>query len=185
MFKLTLRELFLTVALAAVAVGWWASSPSRNAPLAMDGYCPVTLLNENRWQRGSGRFSVTYEGRRFLFADDTARQEFLGVPERYAPACDGNDAVRLTRDNVSTPGARQFGLVYHNRILLFESEDNLQAFLAEPERFAKGPVRDFVSAREEKRCQEPFFDAAASQPLHCPAWEGRIEPPKQDTSIMF
>jgi len=141
MFKFTVREVVLLLALIATWVAWWASRPSVRLPLGMDGYCPVTVLKENRWQLGSGRFSAVHEGRRYFFADETAKQEFLAIPEHYAPVCSGDDVVKLTLQNVRKPGERRFGIGYGDRIYLFESEDSLQTFLAEPKRFSDTAMR--------------------------------------------
>jgi YHS domain-containing protein len=114
-----------------------ASSSADTAPLrfAFDGYCPVTLVEASRWQRGDETLFVHHHGQCFLFANAEKRERFLRDPKPYEPVAAGQDVIELAWGR-SKPGQRRHGLVYKNRIYLFASEANLERFSAAPERFA-------------------------------------------------
>ena len=42
-------------------------------PVALDGCCPVELVENDRWVRGTAKVSVVHRGRTYLFKDAEAR----------------------------------------------------------------------------------------------------------------
>lgn len=136
MFRFHIRDLAwltLVVALSIVVVRdrWSASASS----LALDGYCPVTLIEARQWQRGDSRWETTLEGQTYFFASGSKRQLFLAAPEKYAPVCNGNDAVRLVDEKRTSAGLRRHGLTYDAHIYLFDSEESLSRFAANPAKY--------------------------------------------------
>lgn len=129
--------LWLMVVVGLVAViardRWLAG----NTPLALDGFCPVTLVHSQRWQFGDPRCQTVHEGHRYLFASTAEKDLFLSEPRPYVPVCGGNDVVKLVNENLSSPGERQHGLSYNRRIYLFDSEDTLQKFERNPRKYAQ------------------------------------------------
>jgi len=109
----------------------------RNAPLALDGFCPVTLVHAQQWQSGDPKCQTIHEGQRYLFASTDEKELFLSDPRRYVPVCAGNDAVRLADDNRSSLGERRYGLLYKERIYLFDSEVTIRKFEANPTKYAQ------------------------------------------------
>jgi hypothetical protein len=71
----------------------------------------------------------------FLFAGPDERAVFLVAPERYTPICAGNDVVRLKDEQRTSEGQREHGLTYVGRIWLFDSEDTLNKFWANRDRY--------------------------------------------------
>ncbi len=55
-----------------------------SAPLALDGFCPVTLAEKHQWARGNRRFGVIHRGRTYLFAGPDEQRRFMADPDRYA-----------------------------------------------------------------------------------------------------
>lgn len=96
--------------------------------IGLDGYCPVTLDEEERWQKGDGRFASRYEGRTYLFTNASAKARFDRQPELFAPVAAGLDVVMLIDANRRVPGQRSHGLWCRGRVYLFASEESLQAF---------------------------------------------------------
>lgn len=105
-------------------------------PVAMEGYCLVTLLDARRWARGKPEFSCVRDGLTFQFASEADREKFL-AEEKYAQAfvANGSDVVRLIDDEKSVPGKRQFGIMYKGRVFLFEDEQNVRKFSQGPNRY--------------------------------------------------
>jgi protein disulfide-isomerase len=129
-----------------------ARSPGRNAagssmpqagprpPLGLDGYCPVTLLKKDVWKQGDPRYGVIHRGRLFLFAGSDEAEAFFRNPDEYSPVLAGIDPVHLADSGEPLEGKRAHGVVYRKRVYLFSSEQNLQRFWQDPEKYVS-PIR--------------------------------------------
>ncbi len=112
--------------------------PPGNPPLAMEGYCPVSLMEKERWVLGNRRWGVRHEGRTYLFAGPEEQQKFLADPERYAPVFGGRDIVKILETGELADGRRDYGGWFAGRVYLFDSEDSYRKFTADPERYVQG-----------------------------------------------
>ncbi len=105
-------------------------------PLGLEGYCPVTLLEQERWVRGDPRHGVIHRGRTYLFAGAEEAKRFFADPDRYAPVLSGIDVVVAVEENRQVPGKREYGAWYEGRMYLFSSEDSFRKFDRDPSRYA-------------------------------------------------
>jgi YHS domain-containing protein/thiol-disulfide isomerase/thioredoxin len=112
-----------------------ANSAGSAAPLGMDGYSPVTLVEQQRWQLGDRRYGAVHRGRTYLFANAEEQQKFLANPDRYSPAISGRDVVMALDYGQDIDGRRANGAEYQNRIYLFNSEASRRAFTQNPQRY--------------------------------------------------
>ncbi len=106
--------------------------------LAMEGYCPVTLSDSNKWVKGDKRWGARHRGRVFLFQSLAAQQKFLADPEKYSPILVGYDPVALTKQGAFEEGKREHGIRYKDQIVLFNSESALEEFSAAPQHYMTG-----------------------------------------------
>ena len=106
----------------------------------MDGYCPVTLLKENRWVEGNKRYGVIHRGRTYLFSGPKEKEVFFADPDEFSPVLAGIDAVALNEQGNAVEGKRVHGRRLPSPRLSVLSEDNLNRFWEDPERFAS-PIR--------------------------------------------
>ncbi len=118
-----------------------ASPPRFPWPLALDGYCVVTLVEQHRWQPGDPRYGVRHRGQLYLFAGPAEKQRFWQNPEAYAPVLSGLDVVIYLEQGRMVPGKRRYGIFYQGRIYLFASPQSLQKFTAQPEAYAPEVLR--------------------------------------------
>lgn len=109
--------------------------PPGSPPLALEGYCPVTVIDKMVWTKGNARFGAIHLGRTYLFPTAEMQQKFLANPDRYAPIISGNDPVVALEKNEIVPGRRQHGLVYENRMILFSSRESYDKFVKESKRY--------------------------------------------------
>ena len=117
-----------------------AAVPSQgNPPLALDGFCSVSLERTMRldpqpkWIPGDPRWGARHEGRTYLFAGPEEQQVFLNNPNFFAPVLSGNDAVTQVEQGRQVPGVREFGARWRDRVYLFSSRENYEKFQANPE----------------------------------------------------
>jgi YHS domain-containing protein/thiol-disulfide isomerase/thioredoxin len=114
-----------------------AASGLNVPPLGLDGFCPVTLAEQQRWQAGDRRYGVIHRGSLYLFASEAEKQRFWADPDRFSPILSGHDAVLATDQGTAVPGRREFGVTYQNRVYLFSSEDSRRQFSQNPNRYAQ------------------------------------------------
>jgi protein disulfide-isomerase len=126
-----------------VVGGNGTTSASPAAPLALDGFCPVELMEHHSWVAGDKRWGVVHLGRTYLFAGPEQWQRFFANPEKYAPALSGLDVVLAIERNQFVPGDRRYGGYYDGKLYLFSSEETLQKFDHEPHRYANAAAQSF------------------------------------------
>lgn len=117
-------------------------SPAR-ANFALDGFCPVSLIEQYRWVPGEVSIGASHDGATFLFADAACRSKFLAAPQKYAPQAGGCDVVALLDHSQRVRGHRRHGISHDGRIYLFASEENLEIFCQSPGLYA---VREVTPA---------------------------------------
>lgn len=106
----------------------------------LDGYCPVTLWRNRKWEKGSPQFRVEYHDQVFLVASEADLQEFNENPARYAPRFLGCDPVVVWNSDRAVLGSTQFGAFYNDQLYLFTSDENRQTFKADPDKYTRTRV---------------------------------------------
>jgi len=112
------------------------SDPHGSMPLGLEGYCPVTLVDQGTWAEGRVQWGARHRGRTYLFAGEEQQRTFLANPDRYAPALSGDDPVLAMESGTSTPGQRRYGVTYQSRMYLFATPETRAAFAAQPARYS-------------------------------------------------
>jgi YHS domain-containing protein/thioredoxin-related protein len=112
-----------------------AAKSHSNPPLALDGFCAVTLIEKRVWQLGDKKWGARHLGRIYLFANEEAQKKFLAHPDRYSPVLSGNDPVMRLDHNQDVAGIREHGAFYNDHIYLFVSEETYHRFESNPERY--------------------------------------------------
>lgn len=110
--------------------------PPGSPPLALDGFCPVTLSEKKAWTKGDTRWGAIHRGQTYLFTSHEEQQRFLSKPDAYSPVISGNDPVLALDNRQSVAGRREHGLFFENRIYLFSTEASLDRFKQNPNRYA-------------------------------------------------
>ena len=103
--------------------------------VAMRGYCPVALVENQQWVKGTPQHAAEYDGKTYYFLGAEPLAMFNANPVKYLPALGGDDVVAYTNTGRRTPGKLANGVVYEGRIFFFADAANKQAFQASPERF--------------------------------------------------
>ncbi len=125
-----------------------------NPPLALDGYCPVQLLDDMRagradWTRGNVQLGAYHRGRTYLFAGPKQQNRFLADPDRYAAVLSGNDPVLALERGRVTAGCRAQGVLFEDRIYLFVDEASRKQFSAKPKHYADWALRTMQIGRAQ------------------------------------
>ena len=128
-----------------------AQQSPRPVPLALEGYCPITLAGSAgrfpQWQQGDLQWGAIHRGQLYLFVGLAEQQEFLRMPDRYSPVLSGRDVVRLLKHGDPTMGKRRHGVTYQNRIYLFTNEYSLQEFRKSPNFYSREALKQTPTLR--------------------------------------
>jgi YHS domain-containing protein len=112
-----------------------APSAAAQPTVALDGYCPVQLIEGQRWTAGDRRFGAVHRGRLYFFAGPMEQQRFMRDPDHFSPMLAGYDAVVWQESGQLISGRREHGVFHDNRVFLFATEESLAKFERNPGAF--------------------------------------------------
>lgn len=121
-----------------------AAAPSTTShPIALEGYCPVSLLDHDKWVEGNPQHGVVHLGQLYLFANAESAKKFLSDPEPYTPVLNGIDVVRFFEEKRIVAGKRDFGArdPEHNRMFFFADEAAMIHFEEQHTRYTEAAIR--------------------------------------------
>ena len=73
--------------------------------VGLEGYCPVCILDANKWAKGSPEHQATYDGVTYYFPEEAIKGEkFLASPAKYVPALGGDCIVCYAKLGECVPG---------------------------------------------------------------------------------
>lgn len=121
---------------------------SEDTELAMQGFCAVTVINEDRWVEGSPEFGVIHLGKLYLFTNQANMEKFLADPVPFTPVLNEIDVVRFFEEKKIVPGKREWGLKdpIHNRMFFFADEAAMNHFYNEYERYTDAAIEVMTKA---------------------------------------
>ena len=106
------------LALAFVATGCLpaAQADRKDGPrIGLEGYCPVCIIDANKWEEGSPKHPATYDGVTYHFANDATKQKFLANPAKYVPALGGDCTVCYAKLGKRSPGSTSHVVRHEDR----------------------------------------------------------------------
>jgi hypothetical protein len=104
----------------------------RRTGLAIHGYDPVAYFTDARAADGLADLELAYGGGVWRFRNVGNRAAFAADPDVYMPQFGGYDPVILAR-GVTVPGHPRLWLIAQNRLYMFNSQETLNAFAADPQ----------------------------------------------------
>ncbi|MBN1908968.1 MAG: hypothetical protein JW818_04450 [Pirellulales bacterium] len=173
--RLKLKIHDLTEELIALQVGL----QGEHSPLlGLDGCCPVTLVEEQRWELGDPDHWVVSGSHFFRMADAAKKRLFQQSPKRYTPILDGCDPVGWLEEKRLEPGRREHGVFYRGRIVLCRDEQSLERFRKDPDRYLPKDESAVRLPEPDKKSEQPTVpDADAPEVIeppvtgvHVPVW---------------
>ncbi len=70
-----------------------ADTEVKSAKIALDGNCPVCIVEMQKWVTGDEKIQVEFDGQKYLFPGEDQKAMFLTDPVKYAPALGGDCIV--------------------------------------------------------------------------------------------
>jgi protein disulfide-isomerase len=111
--------------------------------LAMQGFCPVTVITEDKWVEGKPDHGVIHLGKLYLFTSEQHMKTFLADPVPYTPVLNEIDVVRFFEERKIVPGKREWGLKdpIFNRMFFFADEAAMNHFYEQYERYTEPAIQ--------------------------------------------
>ena len=103
----------------------------------MEGYCAVTLAENEKWEKGNRLWGARHRGRTYLFVSQQQRQKFLSDPDRYSPVLSGYDPTRYIDIGEPVVGQRRHAMWFRGKAYFFTDENSLARFSIRPEYYAQ------------------------------------------------
>jgi YHS domain-containing protein len=114
----------------------------QSTTLAVQGYCLVSLRDQQQWVQGSPQVQVILGGKVYLFSSVRARDIFLAAPHLYLPALDGDCLVTFAESGRRVAGQLECGLVHGNRAYFFADQEQLSSFQSGPDDYVNADLVD-------------------------------------------
>jgi YHS domain-containing protein len=120
-----------------------ADPESSPIALALEGFCPVCMIEDGKMVPGKATESLVHQGKRYHFATAEQKQTFLANPKKYLPGADGLCVVTLVEENKAIPGSTKFPALFADKVFFLSDAKKRDKFLKEPEAFVtpKGELR--------------------------------------------
>jgi YHS domain-containing protein len=153
------------------------------APTAINGYCPVCVIDKKQWIRGNPSIQASFDGRTYFFPAEEQRQKFLASPERYAPVLGGDCAVCLTDMQKRIPGSVHHAAITGGRLFLFPNAELKEKFRSDPGKYADA---DLALGGHCAVCRVEMNKAVPGRPDTAITYGGmRYQFPGEDQMKMF
>ncbi len=113
-----------------------AFAADRGPEPALDGYCPVCLVNMSKLVEGDPGFFSVYDGRKYLFPAAEQKRMFDANPAAFVPALGGDCTVCKIEKGQRVAGNARFYSIHDGRLYLFPSSKQKQRFEKNPGKYA-------------------------------------------------
>ena len=103
--------------------------------IGLSGYCSVCVVEHRKWAKGDPTIKSTFDGVDYLFPSQAIKAKFDANPQAYVPALNGDCIVCYEKMGKRVPGSVQHAAIHNNRVYLFPSDREKQAFVADAAAF--------------------------------------------------
>lgn len=117
--------------------------------VGLGGFCPVAMMRDKKWLKGSEEFVGTFDGVDYFFQSAAEREVFLASPKQFVPGLHGCDPVALQRGRRAETGAIELGAFYKGRVFFFATPSNRSLFKSNPAWYAEGVSADGIQNPEQ------------------------------------
>ena len=103
--------------------------------VALEGYCPVCVIEMKQWVKGSPEHAVEYDGNVYLFPGQEQQDMFARNPQKYAPVLGGDCVVCYVNNGDRVAGSVRNAALSGGRLYLFPNKELRQEFLDNPDKY--------------------------------------------------
>jgi len=119
------------------------SPPETSPKPALDGHCPVCMIERAEMVAGKAAESHVYNGRKYLFSSAENKRKFMESPAKYLPGAGGDCVVTLVEKGKHVAGDTKYPAMFADKVFFLSDKASRDKFLKDPEAFvdAKGEPR--------------------------------------------
>jgi thiol-disulfide isomerase/thioredoxin len=107
----------------------------------LNGYSPVAITKDRKWQKGSSKFAWKHAGSLYHLQNGAELVLFKANPDRYLPELAGHDPLELSTGRRAVPGDIRYGAFFRGKLYLHSNDENRMQFLSEPQRIAEAAAK--------------------------------------------
>ena len=104
--------------------------------IALEGFCPVSIVDARKWVRGKATQEVKYDGRTYRLAGANEKATFESNAEKYGLVLRGDCVVCYLEKGERVGGSLRSAATHRGRLYLFSSQADKQKFLNDPSAYA-------------------------------------------------
>lgn len=105
--------------------------------LGLEGYCPVCIVKQSKWVKGTAEHSVVFDGVTYYFPSADIQDMFQQDPVAFVPVLRGDCTVcYVNAGKKRAPGNIRFAALNNERLYLFPNEELRQEFNKTPAKYA-------------------------------------------------
>ena len=106
-----------------------------SAPVGLDGYCPVCVVEHGKWEKGRADIQSVFDGIAYQFPTESIQKIFDANPQKYVPVLGGDCIVCLENAGKRVPGSVQHAALHNQRLYLFPSDAEKKQFMDNPKAY--------------------------------------------------
>jgi YHS domain-containing protein len=109
-------------------------------PVALDGYCPVCLVEMGKVIKGDPHYRSVRDGRTYYFPGPDQKKMFDKDPEKYIPAFRGNCIVCQVEMGETVPAKPELFTSIYSHLFLFATFEQKKMFDANPGKYVSATL---------------------------------------------
>lgn len=109
-----------------------ATTPSNTAPVAFEGFCLVSILDDHKLRQGTVEYTATYRDQVVHFHSEEHLKKFQANPVKYWPVGDGKCLVSERDGHSEAVGDPRVGVTWKGRLWLFSDRASQRRFIQSP-----------------------------------------------------
>lgn len=112
-----------------------ATQPANAVSFGFEGFCLVSILDDQKLRRGTPQFITTYKDQEICFHSEEHRRRFLANPHRYWPVANGKCLVSEKEHRETVVGDPRAGVTWRGRLWLFSDKESQRRFIQSPSKY--------------------------------------------------
>ena len=122
---------------AFFAIGLASAAERNNQPiLALNGVCPVCLIDANKEIKGDSKIASHYRGFEYRFPDADTKAIFDKAPDKYAIQHQGQCPVCIYKHEATRADPTIYS-IFNKKLYIFANENYKRSFDREPTKYVK------------------------------------------------
>ncbi len=156
MFRQFIKANFIALSIASAAIAGQdhpVAEPALTLRVGLQGYSPVSYLDNHKAEPGSPRFTAEHNGITYFFTTNAQRQQFVSNPDKYEPAYGGYCAYGCAVNGLFTPNPESFKII-DGKVNVFiknDQVDTLQLWEKEGDDAMKKKADGFWAKQTQSR----------------------------------